>query len=633
MSDPSERGGQYVVVARRYRPQGFNDLVGQGMVSQALRNAIETDRVGHAYLFTGARGVGKTSTARILSKALNCESGPTPTPCHTCDICQSIAAGEDVDVLEIDGASNRGIDEIRQLRSNVNVRPSRSRYKIYIIDEVHMLTKEAFNALLKTLEEPPSHVKFIFCTTDPEKIPITVLSRCQRFDFAPVQTEEIVQRLGFIVESEGAEADEEALRVLARKAAGSVRDSQSLLEQLMSFTSERITLDAVNSMLGTASSTRLHGVLRALADRKASQALVELDQAIGEGVDAGQLAEQLLGCLRDLLALSVGGGKELLLHNAEADAEELGAIAKQWGTATLLAAAQILDQALVRMRQVTHARILLETSLIRIAQLEDLQGLSDLIATVQGGGSASLQPPAKKKTADVTAVAAAAPAVPQAQVRIDPPADSLPQQPHAAPQPVRQPPPEPVAKPTAMAAATKEAPSEPSGARHEAVTLVPEEQPDAPADKPGAPSMPSVPDKPDAGVTASDATALWRQAIAQLEGLAADCASQFESAANFAPNRLVIAFSAGYTSSKAFCERPAKHSEMERIVSEIAGRKLKLEFVVRAGQRPEPAATPRRANSARQLQREAMQHPFVLRALEVFAGDVTGVVPGKSKRS
>ena len=228
MNDPSTHDGQYVVVARRYRPQGFEDLVGQDMVSQALSNAIDTDRVGHAYLFTGARGVGKTSTARILSKALNCQQGPSPTPCHQCDICQTIATGEDVDVLEIDGASNRGIDEIRQLRSNINVRPSRSRYKIYIIDEVHMLTKEAFNALLKTLEEPPPHVKFIFCTTDPEKIPITVLSRCQRFDFAPVGPDKIVARLQQIVQVGGYKRhDDDALRVLARKG-GRIRSRQSV---------------------------------------------------------------------------------------------------------------------------------------------------------------------------------------------------------------------------------------------------------------------------------------------------------------------------------------------------------------------------------------------------------------------
>lgn len=622
MNNPSESGGQYVVVARRYRPQGFDELIGQGMVSQALSNAIESERVGHAYLFTGARGVGKTSTARIFAKALNCETGPSPTPCHKCDICETIATGDDVDVLEIDGASNRGIDEIRQLRSNVNVRPSRSRYKIYIIDEVHMLTKEAFNALLKTLEEPPRHVKFIFCTTDPEKIPITVLSRCQRFDFSPVSSDEIVDRLKFIVESEGASADEEALRVLARKASGSVRDSQSLLEQLMSFTSERITLDAVNSMLGTAGTARLHGVLRALSEQNACQALTELDQAIGEGVDAGQLTEQLLGCVRDLLALSVGGGKELLLYSSEAEAAQLAEIATGWGTASLLAAAQIIDQALARMRMVTYSRVLLETALIRIAKLEDLQALSEVISQMQSGQPITAAAP-KKKTASASdlapAVSPAAPAptatapVSSAEnVRVDPPQASEPVGlPRSVPvveatKPV-------VAGVSRAAAAAISSPEVEVTARNEAEK--------------------SVPIASQASSGDPDSQAIWKQTISQLEGLAADCASQFEHAANSAPNRLVITFPAGYTSSKAFCERPEKHSEMERIASSIAGRKLKLEFHVRAGEKQESAASPRRAVSARQRQREALQHPFVKRALEVFEGEVTGVSAPKQNRS
>ena len=233
--------GEYVVIARRYRPQTFGELVGQQHVARALEQAITSDRVGHAYLFTGARGVGKTSAARILAKALNCVRGPTPTPCNECDVCRSVATGDDVDVLEIDGASNRGIDEIRQLRQNVSVRPSRSRFKIYIIDEVHMLTKEAFNALLKTLEEPPEHVKFIFATTEANKIPITILSRCQRFDFAGIDMGAIQTRLAQIAAAEGVEIEPEAVQILASRAAGSMRDSQSLLEQLLSVTDKRIT--------------------------------------------------------------------------------------------------------------------------------------------------------------------------------------------------------------------------------------------------------------------------------------------------------------------------------------------------------------------------------------------------------
>src|SRR5215471_5652341 len=194
-----QRQEDYTVLARRYRPQHFADLVGQEAVARALVNALKSNRVAHAYLFTGPRGVGKTSTARILAKALNCVRGPTPDPCDQCEICRSIASGEDIDVLEIDGASNRGIDEIREIRQNVQYRPSRARFKIYIIDEVHMLTKEAFNALLKTLEEPPPHVKFIFATTEVQKIPLTILSRCQRFDFAGISTARIAEHLRQVV--------------------------------------------------------------------------------------------------------------------------------------------------------------------------------------------------------------------------------------------------------------------------------------------------------------------------------------------------------------------------------------------------------------------------------------------------
>ncbi|MCA9052885.1 MAG: DNA polymerase III subunit gamma/tau, partial [Planctomycetaceae bacterium] len=209
----------YTVLARRYRPQTFDDVVGQAHVGQALRNAIKAGRVAHAYLFTGARGVGKTSTARIFAKALNCPHAVAGVPCNECEVCQGISSGGDVDVLEIDGASNRGIDDIRQLRANVNVKSMRSRYKVYIIDEVHMLTKEAFNALLKTLEEPPSNVKFVFCTTEPNKLPDTILSRCQRFDFGTIATDSIASRLTQIAESEGIRVDSDAVELVARRAA------------------------------------------------------------------------------------------------------------------------------------------------------------------------------------------------------------------------------------------------------------------------------------------------------------------------------------------------------------------------------------------------------------------------------
>ncbi len=384
---PAAGAGTYVVVARRYRPKTFDDLVGQQQLVQALVNAIMTNRVGHAYLFTGARGVGKTSTARIFAKALNAPNGPTPNPDNESDICQAIDAGEDVDVIEIDGASNRGIDEIRQLRSNANVRPSRARYKIYIIDEVHMLTAAAFNALLKTLEEPPPHVKFILCTTDPQKIPITVLSRCQRYDFAPVDVPSIVQRLQHIVHQEGRDAEPEALQLLARRAEGSMRDSQSLLEQLLAYCPDTVRVEHVHRMLGTATASRLSTLTDCLLRRDAAGALASIDQGVSQGVDCGQLAEQLLGHFRDLMAVAVGGPPDLLRHASASNYPALQEAGARLGLHTTLAAFEILDEAVVRMRQSTQPRALLEIAIIRICLLEDLDQLAGLIEHLRGGES------------------------------------------------------------------------------------------------------------------------------------------------------------------------------------------------------------------------------------------------------
>jgi len=383
----SARQREYTVIARRYRPQTFEDLVGQEHVAQALANAITTKRVGHAYLFTGVRGVGKTSAARILAKALNCEKGPAPVPCNQCDMCERISSGDDMDVLEIDGASNRGIDEIRQLRQNASVRPSRARFKIYIIDEVHMLTREAFNALLKTLEEPPEHVKFIFCTTEPSKIPVTILSRCQRFDFAGILRESIAQRLQMIVESEGVAADAEALDLLARRAAGSMRDGQSLLEQLLAFAPERITVADVHGMLGSAGDQRLAAIVEYLVQRNAAGALADLDAALHEGVDPAQLLEQLFGYFRDCMAAVVGCPAEACLYASSGRQEEVAEAGGRLGLSTILAAMQILDQTLSRMRLSAQVRILAELALVRIANLEDLEELPALIARLQGGSS------------------------------------------------------------------------------------------------------------------------------------------------------------------------------------------------------------------------------------------------------
>ena len=386
-------GQPYQVVARRYRPQNFEQLVGQGYVARALSNAIITNRVGHAYLFTGARGVGKTSTARIFAKSLNCIHGPTATPCNECEICLSISTGEDIDVLEIDGASNRGIDEIRQLRQNASIRPSRARFKIYIIDEVHMLTREAFNALLKTLEEPPVHVKFVFCTTEPSKIPITILSRCQRFDFAGITPDSIAERLSQIIRQEGATAEEGVLETLARQANGSMRDAQSLLEQLLAFAPKHIRLADVYGMLGTVDDQKIFDLLTAMQNFEPYRIFVVLNRAAAEGVDFGILTEQMMGVFRDLMAVASGCSDKELIYTSAGRYEELRTIASFMGIQRILSSLQILDQTHQRMRYSTQGRILAELALIRLCHLENLQGITQLIELMRHGKLPDIQIP------------------------------------------------------------------------------------------------------------------------------------------------------------------------------------------------------------------------------------------------
>jgi len=551
-----ERGQPYVVVARRYRPQTFAELVGQEHVAQALGNAIATQRVGHAYLFTGARGVGKTSAARILAKALNCEHGPAPIPCNQCDICVSVSTGDDVDVLEIDGASNRGIDEIRQLRQNVNVRPSRARFKIYIIDEVHMLTREAFNALLKTLEEPPEHVKFIFCTTEPTKIPVTILSRCQRFDFAGIQTSSIAVRLRQIVAAEGVEADGDALEVLARRAAGSMRDSQSLLEQLLAFSSGRITLDDVHGMLGTAGDLRLAALAGHLIDRSAAAVLADLDAAIREGVDVSQLLEQLFGYFRDCMAAAIGCPSELFLFASAAGWQEVAEAGKRVGLATLLAIMQIIDQALARLRYSTQGRIVAELALVRVCHLEELDELPGLIAQLQSGVPAAATPAGKVSGASPSNVGAST-----GKKNYEPPLDRS---------------------------------SEAAGAATSQGTKV--------------------------ALTAENATEIWTAAVSRLSGLTAEQAKLFERAALAGPNHLVISFKPGYALAKSLCERPDQLSRCQQALAEVTGHPVRVEFKIHQEESgvAEPALAAARSVSPHQRLLQIGKHPLVHRASELF---------------
>jgi DNA polymerase III subunit gamma/tau len=404
----------YTVLARRYRPQQFRDLVGQEPVAQALVNALESNRVAHAYLFTGARGVGKTSTARILAKALNCVCGPTATPCDECEICQSIASGEDVDVLEIDAASNRGIDEVREIRQNVQYRPQRSRHKIYIIDEVHMLTAPAFNALLKTLEEPPPHVKFILATTEWQKIPVTILSRCQRFDFGGISGARIVERLRDIVTGEGLQADDDALELVARRAGGSMRDAQSLLDQLLAFGGERLTTEQVHRLLGTADDDRVAGLAAAVFDHDPKGALGLVKQAADEGLQMGELVDQLTDYWRDLMIVNCAGVEGQHLSVSAKHRDRLAQQAKAVSLDTILAGLDILQTTKARLRASSHGRVLVEMALVRLGRLDDLVSLAQVAQWLTQPQAAKTETAARPGTAPLASRPAANAAPPEA---------------------------------------------------------------------------------------------------------------------------------------------------------------------------------------------------------------------------
>lgn len=624
----SEKRADYVVVARRYRPAAFDQLIGQQHVARALSRAIETHRVGHAYLFTGARGVGKTSTARILAKALNCVKGPTPNPCGECEICLGVASGDDVDVIEIDGASNRGIDEIRQLRQNANVRPSRARFKIYIIDEVHMLTKEAFNALLKTLEEPPEHVKFIFATTEANKIPITILSRCQRFDFAGIDTAEISQRLKEIAKAEGIGIDDEALQILSRRAAGSMRDSQSLLEQLLALGLAEITAAEVHQLLGTAPETRLLELAQALAAHDAKTALAQLDEAVRQGVEVAQLVDQLLGMFRDIMAACVGCDPAQMLNVAtNVGVQSVRELSQQLGLEAALAAMQVLEQASARMRGSLHSRALAEMALVRVAHLERLDDLASLIEAVQSGEPLTIEVPAAANASNSDSAVddskkngRAELEQPSSRIAAPEIEDSAIKRLNGSASP-----------PQNGANVPKAAPADPNSAFQQSASENSGSDGDEGDYDVSAEYEPTV-EKTSSGrrLTPETASDVWQAALQLIEGMVSDQAALCRSVANIAPNHLVVSFNKKYNFCKDLCEKPDQKSRLEAALAQVTGQRIRLDFAIvedQADRGAEPAKP--KSISLRQLQGEVLARPIVKRAMELFDAENPRIdVPG-----
>ena len=359
----------YISLYRKWRSQNFDEVIGQPVIVQTLKNAIKGNRLSHAYLFTGPRGTGKTSTARILAKALNCKDGPTPDPCGKCSNCEKIRNGHSADVIEIDAASNRGIDEIRELRERVRYAPLEGRYKVYIIDEVHMLTPEAFNALLKTLEEPPSHTIFILATTEIQKVPLTIASRCQRLDFARLKLNDIKGQLQKIAGEEGFAIEEKALDLIARSAEGAMRDAISLLDQLVSFSGKNITYDDVVSLLGTADEELLFGFGEALAEGKVQIVLDLIGKGMAEGRSMPQVTRDLIFHFRNLLHLKVGSGEALELTKDYL--KRLAVQSERFSLQRIKEIIRALSRAELDMKWHPHARLVLEVALLELLEIRE----------------------------------------------------------------------------------------------------------------------------------------------------------------------------------------------------------------------------------------------------------------------
>jgi DNA polymerase-3 subunit gamma/tau len=369
----------YIVLARKWRPRTFEEVVGQEHITKTLAGAIKQNRVSHAYLFTGPRGIGKTTTARLLAKALNCEKGPTPVPCNKCINCKEIAIGSSLDVLEIDGASNRGIDEVRDLREKVKFAPASSKYKIYIIDEVHMLTTEAFNALLKTLEEPPPHVIFILATTAPFKLPLTILSRCQRFDFRRIKSKDIAKKLAEIAKDEGLEISEDILFQIARASEGSMRDGISVLDQLISLGGKKVTQENLQAILGIVPQETFFELTKAIGENNTKEALNIINQIIDQGYDLRHFATDLLEHFRNLLMLKIN---EEVVDLPKDLRERLKEFRERFDQDRLLRMVEIVSQAREEMKRSEKVRLILEMAVVKLTRLKPTLSVDEILGKI-----------------------------------------------------------------------------------------------------------------------------------------------------------------------------------------------------------------------------------------------------------
>jgi len=583
----------YQVLARKWRPRTFDEVVGQGTVTRTLKNALGSGRIGHAFLLSGARGVGKTTSARILAKALNCSNGDKPTaePCGECASCKEITNGASLDVQEIDGATHNGVEQVRELRESARYNPARDRFKIWIIDEVHMLSTGAFNALLKTLEEPPPRVKFIFATTEYHKIPDTILSRCQQYDFRLIPARELVTHLRHVADGESIEVSDDTLARLARAAEGSARDALSLFDQVLSFSGRTVRDEDVSALLGLIDRELLLAASRAVAAGDSLAALELVEQLSDYGADYRNFTRELILHFREILLLKVAPGESVLIAQlVPEERERLQPVAAQLSEEDLLRIFEVLAKAETDLRLAQDPRVTLEMALLKIVQMQRLLPFAELVARVErlaGGVSAPAPAPAPR----VPEIAAA----PRPVARVEP---------TPVPAPVPTPKPAEARTPPPLMTAT---------------------QPPAAAPVPPAPVAASatatatLADGPDAVLQAMVAQAQARPSLAQ--PLRAARARQDGET-------LVLEFTPDFS---VFADLHA--DEYRDLARKATGRPTKVKITSGALAAEAVAGEPEVASPERkrqQLIEEASREPAVQEALDLFGGRVVDVRETKS---
>ena len=556
---------KYEVIARKFRPQLFEEVVGQNPIVQTLKNAIELDRIGHAYLFCGPRGVGKTTTARLLAKALNCIQGPTPTPCNQCPSCQEISAGRSIDVLEIDAASNTGVDNIRELRDNARYAPSRDRYKIFIVDEVHMLSTSAFNALLKILEEPPAHIAFILATTERHKLPATVLSRCQQFVFRTIPPAETRDHLRKIAQDEGVTIGDGALDYVVKAAEGSMRDAQSLLDQIIAFGGQKISEEDVRNVLGFIPSDLLDRAVEGLIERNSRSLLDVVEVVADQGLNLQQFVKEFLSRIRDMLLVKLGISERVLAGNDER--ARIGTQAEQFSEQDLIRFFDLLLALENDLRWTSEPRFHLEIGCIKLAKIGQLRDIEAVIR--------ELNP------------------------RNEAPEPKIQQQPNTPAPPAHRAPPE--APPVAFA---EEKAPEP-----------PHEEPAKPADRAQAPENPPGP------ATVLPFTERYRGSI---QASSPTTALYLERATSIDQDEERVQIQVPNASLRSALASSEHLKVLENAASEILGRPASVSLNLAAPLEPKTATSPDNP-----LRESAEKETLVQSFLDVFRGEITQVKSAK----